>query len=191
MERFLVQVRKLARLHHEHILPILSCDLRDGSPFLVLPYATGGTLRQRHPRGSQLPMEIREHYLHRQLAPAGMALAQCSTGGIGQNEKRRANPQIAAENRENVFMVQTRKFANLHEEAFHLLIVWTSPKDLQRDPRLKVAMLGEIDISETAATNDVTQTIVADLLLLRLPHLLLVYFAVHIYTIPSALPETI
>ena len=135
--------------------------------------------------------EIREHYLHRQLAPAGMALAQCSTGGIGQNEKRRAIPHIAAENRENVFMVQTRKFANLHEEAFHLLIAWTSPKDLQRDPRLKVAMLGEIDISETAATNDVKQTIVADLLLLRLLHLLLFYFAVHIYTIPSALPETI
>ncbi len=88
-------------------------------------------------------------------------------------------------------MVQTRKFANLHEEAFHLLIAWTSPKDLQRDPRLKVAMLGEIDISETAATNDVKQTIVADLLLLRLLHLLLFYFAVHIYTIPSALPETI
>lgn len=69
MERFLVQVRKLARLHHEHILPILSCDVRDGSPFLVMPYATGGTLRQRHPRGSQLPMEVVLMYL-RQIAPA-------------------------------------------------------------------------------------------------------------------------
>src|SRR5260221_264330 len=69
MERFLVQVRKLARLHHEHILPILSCDVRDGSPFLVLPYATGGTLRQRHPRGSQLTMEVVLTYL-RQIAPA-------------------------------------------------------------------------------------------------------------------------
>jgi serine/threonine protein kinase len=69
MERFLVQVRKLARLQHEHILPILSCDVRDGSPFLVMPYAPGGTLRQRHPRGSQLPMELMLLYL-RQIAPA-------------------------------------------------------------------------------------------------------------------------
>ena len=88
-------------------------------------------------------------------------------------------------------MMQTRKFASLREEAFHLLIAWTSAKDLHRDPRLQVAMLGEIDISETAATNDVQQTIGADLLVLRLLHLLLCYVAVHIYTIPSALPDTI
>ena len=88
-------------------------------------------------------------------------------------------------------MLQTRKLANLHEEAFHLYIAWTSPKDLQRDLRLKVAMLGEIDISKTAATDYVKQKIVADLLLLHLLHLLLFYFAVHTYTIPSALPETI
>lgn len=69
MERFLVQTSKLARLQHEHILPLLSCDVWNGLPFLVMPYATGGTLRQRHPRGSQLPVEIVLAYL-RQIAPA-------------------------------------------------------------------------------------------------------------------------
>ena len=69
MECFLGQVCKLARLQHEHILPLLSCDVYDGLPFLVMPYATGGTLRQRHPRGSQLPIEVVLTYL-RQIAPA-------------------------------------------------------------------------------------------------------------------------
>ena len=69
MERFLEQVRTLARLQHEPSLPILSCEVWDGSPVLVLPYASGGTVRRRHPSGSQLPLEEVLTYL-RQIAPA-------------------------------------------------------------------------------------------------------------------------
>ncbi len=69
MERFLAQVRQLARLQHDHILPLLSCEVWDGSPVLVLPYASGGTVRQRHPRRSLLPQEEVLTYL-RQIAPA-------------------------------------------------------------------------------------------------------------------------
>ncbi len=69
MERFLAQIRKLARLRHPHILPILACDVWNGRPFLVMPYVSEGTLRQHHPRGSQVPLETVLVYLH-QIASA-------------------------------------------------------------------------------------------------------------------------
>lgn len=69
MERFLAQTRALVRLHHPHILSILACDIEDGRPFLVMPYAPGGTLRQRHLRGSKLPLAIILTYVH-QVASA-------------------------------------------------------------------------------------------------------------------------
>ncbi|HEX4713597.1 MAG TPA: serine/threonine-protein kinase [Ktedonobacteraceae bacterium] len=69
MEIFLAQTRKLARLQHAHILPILACNVQNGCPFLVMPYAPGGTLRQRYPRGSHVPLDTVLAYLH-QVAPA-------------------------------------------------------------------------------------------------------------------------
>src|SRR5712692_2824140 len=49
-EQFRVQVRMIARLVHPLILRILDFDVEDGIPFLVMEYATGGTLRQRYPK---------------------------------------------------------------------------------------------------------------------------------------------
>src|SRR5258708_4745002 len=69
MESFLAQTRVLVRLRHFHILPILACDIENGRPLLVMPYVPGGTLRQRHPRGSQIPLAAVLSYV-RQVAPA-------------------------------------------------------------------------------------------------------------------------
>ena len=46
---------RIIRLRHPHIVSILDFGLsRDDLPFLVMEYALGGTLRNRHPRGSQV-----------------------------------------------------------------------------------------------------------------------------------------
>jgi serine/threonine protein kinase len=48
---------RMFRLRHPHIMPLLDFGLsRQDEPFLVMDYAPGGTLRDRHPKGSRVPL---------------------------------------------------------------------------------------------------------------------------------------
>ncbi|HZU01428.1 MAG TPA: protein kinase [Ktedonobacteraceae bacterium] len=70
---FLAEGRTIAELIHPHIVRVLEFGVEgseadieqsgsdgeaivDGIPFLVMDYAPGGTLRKRHPKGTQLPL---------------------------------------------------------------------------------------------------------------------------------------
>ncbi len=46
LQRFDQEARALAKLSHPNIVPILDCGEYDGSPYLVLEYLSGGTLRK-------------------------------------------------------------------------------------------------------------------------------------------------
>ena len=67
--RFLTEARTLARLNHPHIMRVLDYALNEGFPFLVMEYAPGGSLRQRHPAGSRLPLATIVSYVN-QVASA-------------------------------------------------------------------------------------------------------------------------
>lgn len=47
MERFLLEARNLASLHHPHILEIYDFDEQDGNTYIVMEYVEGGTLASR------------------------------------------------------------------------------------------------------------------------------------------------
>lgn len=53
---FRTEAQRLAQLTHPHIIPILDFDEREGFPYLVMEYAPNGTLRDRHPKGSRVPL---------------------------------------------------------------------------------------------------------------------------------------
>ncbi len=53
---FLKEAQTVARLIHPNIVRVTDFGIADETPFLVMDYAAGGTLRQRHSRGSQLPL---------------------------------------------------------------------------------------------------------------------------------------
>ena len=55
--RFLHEIQILARLAHPHILPLIDSGLRDGVPFLVVPYIAGESLRERIARDRQLGLD--------------------------------------------------------------------------------------------------------------------------------------
>lgn len=57
IERFLLEIRRTARLPHPHIVPVLDSGEVEGCPFFVLPFMDGGTLRERLLRDRQLPFE--------------------------------------------------------------------------------------------------------------------------------------
>ncbi len=65
---FVLEAQTLARLSHPHIVRVLDFALQDGTPFLVMEYASQGTLRQRHPKGTRLPMETVVHYVQQVAA---------------------------------------------------------------------------------------------------------------------------
>ncbi len=66
---FLQEAQTLVRLTHPLIVRVLDFALQDGMPFLVIEYAPHGTLRQRHPRGTQLPFDMILPYV-KQVASA-------------------------------------------------------------------------------------------------------------------------
>jgi len=56
-DRFLREIRVTARLSHPHILPLLDSGLASGTPYYVMPYVTGDSLRDRLAREGPLPLE--------------------------------------------------------------------------------------------------------------------------------------
>ena len=52
LENFLKEAQTIATLKHPHILRVLDFGMDDSTPFLVMEYAPGGTLRKKHPHGS-------------------------------------------------------------------------------------------------------------------------------------------
>jgi serine/threonine protein kinase len=68
-EDFLAEGRTLVRLKHQHIVRLLDFDIEDDTPFLVMEYAPGGTLRRLHPKKTCVPLTTVVLYIQ-QLAEA-------------------------------------------------------------------------------------------------------------------------
>jgi len=56
-EEFLQEAQTLAHLDHPHIVRVLDFAVHDGTPFLVMEYAAGGSLRELHPKGMRVSLE--------------------------------------------------------------------------------------------------------------------------------------
>jgi hypothetical protein len=55
MVGFEKEARTVAHLKHPHIVQVLDYAVEEDTPFLIMDYAAGGTLRHRHPKGACLP----------------------------------------------------------------------------------------------------------------------------------------
>jgi serine/threonine protein kinase len=53
---FQQEAQTIASLDHPHIVRVLDFGIQDQTPFLVMAYASGGTLRQHHPAGTRLTL---------------------------------------------------------------------------------------------------------------------------------------
>ncbi|MDQ6769933.1 MAG: protein kinase [Gemmatimonadota bacterium] len=56
-ERFLREIRVVARLNHPHILPLFDSGEVEGFLYYVMPYVEGESLRERLERETQLPID--------------------------------------------------------------------------------------------------------------------------------------
>ena len=57
-ERFLREIRFVARLSHPHILPLFDSGVADGLLYYVMPYLRGESLRRRLQREGRLPIAV-------------------------------------------------------------------------------------------------------------------------------------
>src|SRR5581483_5789140 len=63
MTNFLREAQTIARLQHAHIVRVTDFGLDGELPYLVMDYAPNGTLRDRHPRGTQVPLSTVSAYV--------------------------------------------------------------------------------------------------------------------------------
>ncbi len=75
---FLQEARVIAALNHPSIVHLLDSGIEGDEPFLVMNYAPGGTLRQRHPKGSCVPLQQVVEYVE----PIASALDYAHEHGV-------------------------------------------------------------------------------------------------------------
>ncbi len=94
LEQFLIEARTVARLTHPHIVHILEFGMEGETPYLVMSYAPYGSLRQQHPRGSILPVELIISY----VGQAALALQYAHNQRIIHRDIKPEN-MLSGENR--------------------------------------------------------------------------------------------
>src|SRR5260370_21684314 len=90
MQSFLNEAQIIARLSHPHIIRVLEFVLEQATPYLVMEYASNGTMRQLVPRQTRLPLPLiiayakhvasalqyahAQHLIHRDVKPENLLL---------------------------------------------------------------------------------------------------------------------
>ena len=91
-ERFAQEAQIVVDLRHPHIITILDFGFDDQTPYLMMDYVSGGSLRAKHPRGAQLPLAQvvaytrqaadalqyahNHHIIHQDVKPENMLLSE-------------------------------------------------------------------------------------------------------------------
>ncbi len=135
VEDFQKEAQTIAHLEHPYIVRVFDFDVVNDTPFLVMSYAAGGTLRQRYPKGTILPLPTIISYVkqvadalqyahdqrlvHRDIKPENMLVGQ-------RNEVLLSDFGIAT-------MVQSSRYQGTQDMAG--TIAYMAPEQIQAHPR--------------------------------------------------------
>jgi serine/threonine protein kinase len=135
LENFLSEARTLVQLIHPHIVRVLEFGVENDTPFLVMDYAPNGSLRQRHPKGSTLPLPIIINYV-RQVADA---LLYAHNQKVIHRDVKPENMLIGRQNEVllsdfgTAIVAQSSRYQNAQEIAG--TIAYMAPEQIQSHPR--------------------------------------------------------
>jgi serine/threonine protein kinase len=135
VDTFRNEARTIAQMEHPHIVRVLDFGVEGKTPFLVMSYATNGTLRQHHPKGTRLPLAVvlsyvkqiadalqyahDEKVIHRDVKPENML--------IGKRE------EILLSDFGIAVMAQSSRYQNPQDMAG--TITYMAPEQIQGKPR--------------------------------------------------------
>jgi serine/threonine protein kinase len=135
LEGFLKEARTIAHLVHPHIVRVMDFGVEGETPFLVMDYAPNGTLRQRHPKGTTLPLTTITSYvkqtatalqyahdeklIHRDVKPENMLLGR-------KNDVLLSDFGIA-------LVAQSSRYQNTQDVVG--TVAYMSPEQIQGKPR--------------------------------------------------------
>jgi serine/threonine protein kinase len=135
IDAFQKEAQTIARLVHPHIVRVLDFDVADDTPFLVMDYAPGGTLRQKHPKGTRLAPDtilpyVKQaaealHYaherklIHRDIKPENLLLGE--------------NDAILLSDFGIALIAQSSRYQNTQEVVGTM--AYMAPEQLQGHPR--------------------------------------------------------
>ena len=94
LERFLREARMVASLEHPNILPVYDFGEENGAPFLVMPYLSGGTLRERLKAGAA-PLPLASLW----IAQLADALDAAHAAGVLHRDVKSANVLVGKNDR--------------------------------------------------------------------------------------------
>ncbi|HLZ60938.1 MAG TPA: serine/threonine-protein kinase [Ktedonosporobacter sp.] len=135
--KFLIQAGTLTELRHSHIVSVLDYGIEDDVSFLVMDYAPHGSLRERHPKRTRLPLDMVLHYA-RQIADA---LYYVHQRNLVHRDVKPHNMLLAADDRVMLsdfgIAVVSHSLASIHPELsdFEGTVPYAAPEQLQGKPR--------------------------------------------------------
>ena len=136
-ERFLTQSSPLTDLHHPHIVPIMDFGIEQNVAYLVMEYMPHGNLRQRHLRGTRVPLEQVLRYVHQ----VASALTYIHERGLVHRDVKPHNMLLdrAGEVKLSDFGIATVSHSisplRSSSRSFEGTVPYAAPEQLQGQPR--------------------------------------------------------
>ncbi len=136
IEQFRREARTIAALIHPHIVRVLDFGLELDMPYLVLDYAPGGSLRQRHPTGTRVPLATVVAYVQQ----LGQALQYAHDQKVIHRDIK---PQNLLLGRHDELLLSDFGISVVAESTSRSLaqgfagsVAYSAPEQLQEHPRL-------------------------------------------------------
>ncbi len=135
LERFRQEAQIIAALRHAHIVRVLEFGVEAGIAYLVMDYASGGSLRQRHPTGTRVSPRLIATY----VAQTAQALQYAHAQKVIHRDIKPENLLLSEQNEVLLsdfgISIIAESSSRQRSQGFAGTVAYAAPEQLQERPR--------------------------------------------------------